>query len=332
MAFKEYLYVDFVWRGGEPLLVDRQFYRKVYLTQLKASRQYGTKFSNSIQTNGTLLNRQWINFFKTLRFGVGISFDGYNNNLHRGCSEQTIHGIKLCQKKNIPFGCISVITPENLDLIRLYTYLSKELKLDALKFTPCFKTASSNYTLNVFQYIEELKKLFDFWLYDTNKVELKPITDYVRGILDIYNPKECIHVGCLGRFLDIDSTGGIRICSHTMEEKFILGNIENYNSITEIFNGDNFNEILEMMIEQRQKCMKECELFRFCQGGCCSNVYRQQKEHDIDFSCMVYKNIIPYISSKIKKILENNENLSQYNPMFLEIIKEAICQNPGCFY
>ena len=56
-------HVSFMWHGGEPLLRGLDFYKKAVFLQQKYSR-VGQTVENGVQTNGTLLNHKWIDFFK----------------------------------------------------------------------------------------------------------------------------------------------------------------------------------------------------------------------------------------------------------------------------
>lgn len=64
----------FTWHGGEPLMRPLTFYRKA----VELQRKYGAgrRISNSIQTNGTLLNDEWCRFLRENNWLVGISIDG----------------------------------------------------------------------------------------------------------------------------------------------------------------------------------------------------------------------------------------------------------------
>lgn len=66
--------VTFEWHGGEPLLAGIDFFRKV--VDLQSRYADGRHIHNTIQTNGTLLTRQWADFLSENDFLVGISVDG----------------------------------------------------------------------------------------------------------------------------------------------------------------------------------------------------------------------------------------------------------------
>ena len=66
--------VLFTWHGGETLMRPLSFYQKVVELQKKYAN--GRTIDNCIQTNGTLLNDEWCEFFHDNHWLVGISIDG----------------------------------------------------------------------------------------------------------------------------------------------------------------------------------------------------------------------------------------------------------------
>lgn len=58
--------VTFIWHGGEPLLVDMDFYEEAICLQTQHQKKDTQKIVNNIQTNATLLNQEWINFLQKI--------------------------------------------------------------------------------------------------------------------------------------------------------------------------------------------------------------------------------------------------------------------------
>lgn len=54
--------INFVWQGGEPLLAGLSFYKKALALQARYAPD-GVTISNSLQTNGTLINDAWCRLF-----------------------------------------------------------------------------------------------------------------------------------------------------------------------------------------------------------------------------------------------------------------------------
>lgn len=66
--------VDFIWHGGEPLVAGRDFFRKII--EFQSELADGIRFTNSVQTNGTLLDSTWAKQFADDGFDVSLSLDG----------------------------------------------------------------------------------------------------------------------------------------------------------------------------------------------------------------------------------------------------------------
>ena len=59
--------VIFSWQGGEPTLLGLEFFHKVVELQRKYKKPK-QRVENDLQTNGTLLNDEWVVFLKRNRF------------------------------------------------------------------------------------------------------------------------------------------------------------------------------------------------------------------------------------------------------------------------
>lgn len=70
-----YPLASFAWQGGEPLLMGLDFFRQSVELMQKFGRK-GHIISNSLQTNGLLLDKEWSRFLAQYRFLIGVSLDG----------------------------------------------------------------------------------------------------------------------------------------------------------------------------------------------------------------------------------------------------------------
>jgi len=64
-----------VLHGGEPLLAGKEWIEK-FISKAKELTPDNIHVEIAIQTNGTLLNQEWIEYFNKHDVGVGISIDG----------------------------------------------------------------------------------------------------------------------------------------------------------------------------------------------------------------------------------------------------------------
>src|SRR5690349_9534887 len=68
--------MDFVWHGGEPMLIEEEYYQQLLDRQHAAFDPVGVPFTNSLQTNLTLLDDERLAFLRTNYFGnIGVSLD-----------------------------------------------------------------------------------------------------------------------------------------------------------------------------------------------------------------------------------------------------------------
>jgi uncharacterized protein len=67
--------VSFIFHGGEPLLAGMDFFRG-FVAEAAATLGARTKPLFSLETNGTLLTREWLDLFVELQIAFGVSLDG----------------------------------------------------------------------------------------------------------------------------------------------------------------------------------------------------------------------------------------------------------------
>lgn len=80
IASQEYDEIHVVFHGGEPTLWGLENFRSVLDYQKFLSENAGNLvFKNSIQTNGLLINDEWMGFLRENKFAIGVSFDGPHN-------------------------------------------------------------------------------------------------------------------------------------------------------------------------------------------------------------------------------------------------------------
>ncbi len=327
LASDEFNEVKITWHGGEPMLMGRKFYREIFKYQRELSRKKHVTFYNTMQTNGTLISSLWAIFFKTQGIVPGISFDGpCTNDKMRGGTKEVLKGLKRLKRYRVRSGCLAVINRHNIDVVSLY----EEMKplCYSLKFNPVFSTdGDPEYQIDVNEYIENMKRLFDRWLYDKKGIPLEPMRIYMYKALGIpYN--SCVNSSCLGKWMDIDAGGIIRVCGQSSDDAFIIGNIDEVERLSDVFRGERFNNIVRAAISRRKKCAEACGLFKECQGNC---IFKDSIEGGIEklggFSCRAFREIYGYIKEKTTAIIKENTPLDILNPTAKKIITDAMSSN-----
>ncbi len=123
--------ITFAWQGGEPTMLGVDFFRRVVEIQKEFGRP-GTKISNSLQTNGTLLDDEWCELFKQHDFLIGLSIDGpaefHDRYRFDKKGEPTfskvMQALRLLQKHRVEFNALVVVNQDNgAHGKRIYQYL-----------------------------------------------------------------------------------------------------------------------------------------------------------------------------------------------------------------
>src|SRR5215813_9402501 len=111
--------VEFVWHGGEPLLIPVDYYREIAVLQDETFDDPDT-FQNVTQTNLTVLTGKHIEFLKSKEFfeGIGVSFDLFGDQRvdvkGRLRNSVVMMNMERLIEHGIEFGAISVLTRRSL--------------------------------------------------------------------------------------------------------------------------------------------------------------------------------------------------------------------------
>jgi uncharacterized protein len=170
-----------IFHGGEPLIMKKRKFDQV-CTNLRALITAPEKLRFCIQTNGMLVDEEWIELFDKHQIAVGVSIDGPKeendryriDHQGRGTYDRVAKGIHLLREARdeglIPgMGVLSVANPR-LDGGLVYRHFVDELKLDNFDFLlPIDPHDGFNYLDNE-GYSRFLCQVFDEWVRDNNPI------------------------------------------------------------------------------------------------------------------------------------------------------------------
>lgn len=297
--------VRYIWHGGEPLLTGHEYFREIVRLE-ERYRRPGQRISNGVQTNGTLLDDEYLDFFEKNGFSVSVSFDGPGicNDLRGETDAVDAVLRKIASRPKLGPASISVVHADNAGRqIEMYEYF-KGLGIP-MKFNPMFPDGSAmeipDKALTAGEYTAELGRLFDHWLKDPCAVPVEPIEQFL-NILFGRRGKDCVYGSCLYRWLGVDSKGDIYPCGRSYTEEYMLGNIAEVVSLQEVFDGPAYGRLARGAILRRENCLAACEYYGMCQGGCNSrSIMAGDIEAPDPFNCYVLKEMINYMSRRIRE-------------------------------
>lgn len=310
-----YDYINLVWHGGEPLLVPLSYYEEIY----NYCKEKKVQIKYSIQTNGTLLSQENIDFFRSNNTDIGLSFDGLKNEYTRSATKMILNSIKLLQKNDYYPGAIMVVNQSNVNnLIEEYEYF-KSLNL-GMKINPMFNdgAACENYNLylDIDNYIKKFVDLFIYWANDANSnISISTFEELLSLIVNEHS-RVCTHNSCLGKWLCLNTDGMIYPCDRLCTSEYKLGDVENISSIEEVFASTNFLRLLEKSVIRRTECIKNCEYYKNCYSGCNANAILNYGNKIIPSYC-VHKEILKLLKDYI---IKSENRISSMNQIYKKIL------------
>lgn len=174
--------------GGEPLLLAKARFNRV-CEEIISNLAQTVDLSLTIQTNGMLIDREWIEIFNRHAVQVGVSLDGAkaHNNAHRldhrgrSSYESTVRGLSLCQEHlNHPPTVLAVIG-EAFNPEEIYQHFRNDLKVEYLDFLlPDLN--QDNFSGDARAYGAFLIKVFDMMMADEESVSVRFIDHFLARI------------------------------------------------------------------------------------------------------------------------------------------------------
>lgn len=174
--------------GGEPLMVGINTFLQYLTICNKMQQQYGIKIHISTQTNGLLLDENWLDLLKKYNVKIGVSLDGppeYNDRYRiyangKGTAHIIEEKIKLIQNKGLKVNTITVANAE-FSGRKVLKYFSSI----GVNSTHVLLPAENHETLKCRSkpfYGNYLISMFDEWLSGENNVEISDFENVIKSI------------------------------------------------------------------------------------------------------------------------------------------------------
>jgi len=292
--------VEFVWHAGEPLMAGLQFYER----SIELSEKYNTRnirVVNSIQTNGTLINARWCEFFSRNRFFIGLSIDGpeFLHDRNRvnwagaGSHRAAMQGFARLKDQGILPAVICVLTRESLCypdeifsffLENGFDYIAFNVEeVENSNAVSSFSIAGSlDRTVIVEEYRNFMSRMYELWRPHAPTITIREFRDMFsafRGLLrDNGYRRQSVETDDLG-IVTIQKNGDITTFSPEFAgaksaeyENFVVGNIR-HDSIETILGHPMFVLMRENLREGIRRCEESCMWFALCGGAFTSNKY-----------------------------------------------------------
>ena len=285
--------ITVLWHAGEPLAAPITFYEQAFAI-IEELRPPSVMLKHSVQTNATLISKEWCKLFLAWDVGMGVSIDGPRelHDRHRktrsgkGTFDKTLAGIRCLRANGVPFHVISVLSRDSLSMPDelLDFYLSEGI--DQICFN--IEESEGDHVSDLFapnpegpslraRYAAFLRR---FWHRARASGRVKFVREIDLALPRVFrpdgSPTRNIQTEPLA-MLNVDSHGNVSSFSPELlglKNKdygdFLLGNI-NRQSLAEIHRTCIGSALYREIQDGVQACSAGCDYFSVCGGGAPGN-------------------------------------------------------------
>lgn len=321
---KEYLQmfqgdVRFIWHGGEPLLAGIDFFQSVVRLQ-KVYADLSHQIKNTIQTNATLINDEWAEFFAHHQFGVGVSLDGSAESHNRFRKNTGGHdtftavrrGIEILREHGLRPGFIQTLTKSNLERTDEDFHFFSEI------------LGAENWGINHFLGVNEInksmrdqsitdgelsqffKRYIDLWLeQDDSKLRIREIDNFLAGVVG-KRPRNCTFNGTCTSYFCLEYDGRVYPCDRLSGRNDLLYGDLLRQSLQEILTSPTRQYYVREVNKVHPDCAV-CEWQLVCHNGCTH--HRKGGISGKYYYCETRKFVFAYLRQKVSEYKNSPEEV-----------------------
>lgn len=223
--------VTFTWHGGEPLLAGQDFFRRAVACQQWFAG--GKRIVNTLQTNGTLLTKEWASFFRDHAFLIGLSLDGPEAIHDRFRTDRggqptfarVMRGLNLLQQAGVDFNTLTTVNARSEGHgAEIYQFL-RSTGSRYLQFLPVAEPGNPPYNVSDLGFGQFLCDIFDVWVRrDVGETFVNQF-DAALCCWCGLPPGTCVYARSCGDVLTVEHNGDVYVCDHFVDEAHKLGNL-----------------------------------------------------------------------------------------------------------
>ncbi|OHC57023.1 MAG: anaerobic sulfatase maturase [Rhodobacterales bacterium RIFCSPHIGHO2_02_FULL_62_130] len=332
IAAQQGRHIQFVWQGGEPTLLGVPFFEKVVDLQ----RRYcppGKTISNAIQTNGTLVDQAWAQFFRQNDFLVGISIDGPRR-MHdrhrldrkgRPSFDAVMAGLGALQAAGVDYNVLTVVSRRNALHGKEIYYFLRSLGVKYMQFIPLVERLHKDGSVggppdidaqvaDVAVTAESVRPdgfgrflcdVFDTWVKrDVGQISVQYFDLHI-GLWAGMAASLCVHAPTCGTALVIEHNGDIYACDHFVYPEYRLGNLHD-TDLTALAASPFLQTFGQDKLEGLSPGCHACRYLSLCFGGCPKDRFAQMKGRDVpqNYLCASYRHYFEHTAPAMQRMAQ----------------------------
>jgi uncharacterized protein len=333
--------VTIAFQGGEPTLLGVPFFRRaVEHARTVAGDEQEVQFT--VQTNGTLLDDEWAEFFKQEGFLVGLSMDGPPA-LHdayrvdkkgRPTYERVRAAWDLLAEHEVDTNILCTVHAANGDHpLDVYRHFRDDLGAEFIQIIPIVERATeetlesanrgwsaeledrplyaqegdlvTDRTVGAEQWGSFLTGVFDEWVRNDVGTVFVPTFDSTLAAFLGMDPAMCVFRQTCGDALALEHNGDLYSCDHFVEPDHLLGNITETH-VAELVASPQQQAFGQAKADTLPQYCLDCEVRFACNGECPRNrfIRTPDGEEGLNYLCAGYKAFFTHIDEPMRMMAD----------------------------
>jgi len=319
--------VSFAWQGGEPTLLGTAYFRRI--VELQREFGAGRTVTNSLQTNGTLLDDEWCQFLGDEHFLVGISVDGPRE-LHdryrvdrkqQPTFDRVMRGIELLKRHQVAFNTLTVVHRENArQPLDVYRFL-KGIGAQHMQFIPLVERTGESGQLSAPPMADEpaasvtpwsvlprdygdfLVTVFNEWVQrDVGQIFVQTFEVALGNWMGL-GSSLCIFAETCGHAVALEHNGDVYSCDHYVFPRYKLGNVleDSLHALASLPEQKRFGDAKR---DTLPGYCRTCEVRFACNGECPRNrfLHTPDGQPGLNYLCEGYRHFFRTIDPAMKEL------------------------------
>ena len=339
--------VTLAWQGGEPTLIGLPFFRRAVAFAEGFVRE-GQRIEHSLQTNATLLTRQWAEFLADQDFLVGVSLDGPRaqhdayrvDKRGRSSFDRVMHGLSHLRDHNVRFNVLCTVHSANEGQApELYRFFRDECGAQFIQFIPIVERENTDSDIRSDKVTDRsvtpegwgrfLIAVFEEWLsHDVGTVFVQSFDAALASWLQL-PATICVFAKTCGNGVALEHNGDVYSCDHFVEPRYLLGNICETHLI-ELVSSRKQRLFGEQKSGSLPRYCLDCDVRFACNGECPKNrfVTIPDGAEGLNYLCAGYKAFFHHVDGSMRlmaDLVRANRPASDIVSVFARSPRNAPC-------
>lgn len=305
------------WHGAEPLLAGIEFYG--YACSFIRERYPNHDVKHHVQTNGTLLDNDWYDFFISEKITAGVSLDGYKelHDAHRrlrdghGSFDRVFDGIMAAREKKLFFDVLCVVTRDTLgheDELFDFCYQNR-IAFGVEPIIPETDWMERELSITPEEYARVVIQLFDRWISqpEPRVGVVMPAYHFAQAVMTGIHSCCTFADSCARKRITVAPDGQVYSCIlFAGYPEMTFGNIRE-TGLEAVLNSPLRQQFLTIRASILAEC-QQCRWRSLCQAGCPYHAFAKSGTiMERDSFCESYRLIFQHVYDTLQDQMEGTE-------------------------